>query len=277
MKKRLLSLLLTMCMVMTLLPAAHAAEKIYLALGDSITAGYGLADEGECFAAIVAAEKGYTLINRAVNGNTAEGISMQLSDPDVLIDVLSADVITITCGGNDLMGLVFTQAADAFNALSPVKIKAWQVSQILSDPTDERQMTLLALLQQLLLGDAQTPALADSPVMDAALAAFEHGAVVRVDGRNLGNCLGKGNVDRAAGVHSKVELVGNLLLGAFFGTETATRTLDLVNIAGFFLDLNLEIADKTLYGFYLGVRVNVNFLVLRSIYHLRCKDTGSAV
>jgi len=169
MKKLLIFLLICL---MSLPVSSVAEQKSYVALGDSITTGYGLSENEKGFARLLSEEKGYALTNLAVNGATAKDVEGLLHRQSVLNTVAKADLITLTCGGNDLMGLVFTQTADAFNALSPTKIKAWQVSQILADPNDARQMTLLALLQQLLLGDEQTPALANSPVMDAALAAF---------------------------------------------------------------------------------------------------------
>ncbi|MBR5231332.1 MAG: hypothetical protein IKW00_03680 [Clostridia bacterium] len=166
-------LLLLLCICLLAVPMLSTAEeKIYVALGDSITTGYGLAKDEKGFAQLLAEEKGYALTNLAVNGATAKDVSRLLSRKSVQYTVAKADFITLTCGGNDLMGLIFTQAAEAFNALSPAKINAGQVSQILADPNDGRQTALLGVLQQLLLGSENIPAFADSPVMDAALDAF---------------------------------------------------------------------------------------------------------
>ena len=50
MKRRFLSVLLSLCLVLGLLPtAAFAQGKRYVALGDSITAGYRLADDEKAF------------------------------------------------------------------------------------------------------------------------------------------------------------------------------------------------------------------------------------
>ena len=65
MKRRTLSLFLSLCLVLGLLPAAAFAQDAisYVALGDSITTGLGLWPITQpSFAEIVAAEKGYTLV-----------------------------------------------------------------------------------------------------------------------------------------------------------------------------------------------------------------------
>lgn len=123
MKKRLLSVLLCVLLCLGMMPvSAIAAEtKNYLALGDSITTGYGLNTETETgFATLVAEEKGYDLVNVAVNGNTVTGIAAQLSDTAnemyISADLIkSADLVTITCGGNDLMALLYTKIAEVWN------------------------------------------------------------------------------------------------------------------------------------------------------------------
>ena len=64
MKRRFLLVLLSLCLVLSLLPtAAFAQEKSYVALGDSITTGYGLQGGEKSFAELVAEENGYTLNN----------------------------------------------------------------------------------------------------------------------------------------------------------------------------------------------------------------------
>lgn len=67
---------------------------------------------------------------------------------------------------------------------------------------------------------------------DAALAVFQHVAVVGVDGRHLRHSLRKRDIDGAAGVEAEVELVRDLLLRALFGTCAAAGTLRLVDEAG---------------------------------------------
>ena len=74
MKRRFLSVLLSLCLVLGLLPtAAFAQGKRYVALGDSITAGVGLeADEGT-FPALPPAND-YDLTNPAGDGAASEDL-----------------------------------------------------------------------------------------------------------------------------------------------------------------------------------------------------------
>jgi len=79
----------------------------------------------------------------------------------------------------------------------------------------------------------------------AALAVLQHIAVIGIDDRNLRHCLGKRNVDRAAVVHSEVELVGDLLLRTFFGAETAARALRLIDESRLAAYLYGEVSDES--------------------------------
>ena len=104
-----------------------SSKPIYLALGDSITYGYAPPDDpdgdviagkqltDECFVNILAKEKGYTAVNKGINGNTAVGIQSQLDSGELDDVVEKAQIVTITCGGNDLMEVVYTRAANYFN------------------------------------------------------------------------------------------------------------------------------------------------------------------
>ena len=115
------------------------------------------------------------------------------------------------------------------------------------------------------------------PGADAALAGFEHGAVVRVYGRDLRHGLRKGNVDCAAVVHAQIEGVRHLLLRAFFRAKAAAGADVLFDIARFFPDGNLKITDEPLDGLHLGIGIDVNFLILRAVHHFRRQNTGRAV
>ena len=114
MKKRVIALLLTLCLAAALLPTtALAAEgaKTYLALGDSITTGYapGGTTVARPFADQVAAEYGYTLVNRAQDGETTASLLAKLEAEE--IDVTGADLITISIGGNDLLQALYHTVA----------------------------------------------------------------------------------------------------------------------------------------------------------------------
>ncbi len=101
-----------------------ADVKTVLSLGDSISAGYGLDNASkEGFVSLIG-EAGYNVDNMAVNGNTAVGILDQLNNPEnpnyiSPEQVKNADIVTITCGGNDLMALLYQKIAEIWNAENP--------------------------------------------------------------------------------------------------------------------------------------------------------------
>ena len=116
MRRRFLSVLLSLCLVLGLLPtAAFAKGMSYVALGDSITVGYGLSDDEEAFPEIIAEEYGYELKNLAESGATSGNLLNQLSESKTSAAVANADLITITIGGNDLMGALYEFLADKYN------------------------------------------------------------------------------------------------------------------------------------------------------------------
>ncbi len=176
--KKLVCLVLTLCLTLMCASFAHA-DGIYLAIGDSITTGYGLnAEAGETgFAEILAKNNGYTLINKAVDGSTTADILALLSDPTLAPTVASAKLITLTCGGNDLMGLLYAQIASVYNAAVPVatmQVAPQDVADILSNAQDPRQMALLGCAQTVMQGNAAAgiPGFAGSPEVQAALQGY---------------------------------------------------------------------------------------------------------
>ena len=123
--KRALLKVLTLLVTFTLLSAAaipvvaaetDTAPKNLLALGDSLTTGYGLknytygGDPYLCdsyvnrIAAAFGLEGGKTYINRAVNGDKTGDLARLL--PSLENEVRSADMIILTIGGNDLLGIL---------------------------------------------------------------------------------------------------------------------------------------------------------------------------
>ena len=126
--QKLLRSVLALSMAVQLLAVpALAVEKapVYLALGDSISTGYGLAAPvTDTFVERVNSSLGYTLENRALDGNTANGIYQQLTDPTAVQYVpesllRDADLITITCGGNDMMDFMYGVILKAYNEKNP--------------------------------------------------------------------------------------------------------------------------------------------------------------
>ena len=155
MKDRMICILLTIIILTGFLPARIlAAEPIHvLALGDSITTGYALANtETERFTALLGND--YTVTNKAVNGNTVAGIAEQLRNSTVPAQTIAAaDVITITIGGNDIMGLLYARIAEAYNAKNHSNLGVTDVSKMISglNPSNLTQhSSLLHIAEQLL-------------------------------------------------------------------------------------------------------------------------------
>ena len=126
------------------------APKTLLALGDSLTTGYGLKDYtygGDPYlcdsyinriAAAFGLEGGKTYINRAVNGDKTGDLARLL--PSLENEVRSAEMIILTIGGNDLLGILpeiaymlsgqevsdFAQAFALFARATPEQYEALQ-------------------------------------------------------------------------------------------------------------------------------------------------------
>lgn len=122
--KRFLRALFTTCMAFTIMPitafaeeasptaTSTASKKNMVALGDSITTGFGLADiSRENFVNIVKEAKGYILTNVAEGGKTVVELPDQISKN--IPAIKSANVITISIGGNDLVNALFEATAKA--------------------------------------------------------------------------------------------------------------------------------------------------------------------
>ena len=104
MRKRLISLCMVLVLCLSLLPVTVlAASNSYVALGDSITTGYGLGSEEQSFAEIVADKNGYDLNTLAADGATSGNLLGVVTDQALK----NADLITITIGGNDLMNALY--------------------------------------------------------------------------------------------------------------------------------------------------------------------------
>ena len=93
--------------------ASHAER--YVALGDSISSGYGLEYETEKFTQQVANENHLSLTSLAQNGETSGTLLERLGDPEVASAVAQADVITITVGGNDLLNALYGYLAEEYD------------------------------------------------------------------------------------------------------------------------------------------------------------------
>lgn len=99
--------------------AQSGNEIYYVALGDSISSGFGLEEEAQRFTQQVASENGFVLTSLAQNGETSETLLQRLQDPETMEVVAQADVITMTVGGNDLMHALYVYLADQYQARNP--------------------------------------------------------------------------------------------------------------------------------------------------------------
>lgn len=143
-KSKAMSILLALTVLLGMLPipvfttdaaADTGTAPVYVALGDSISTGYGLESPStEGFASLVA-NGGYSLTNLAVNGNTANGILAQLATDEIKAVVSNAELITITCGGNDLMNALYQAIADDYNASKGTQFTGADVLNELADGT----------------------------------------------------------------------------------------------------------------------------------------------
>ena len=124
MKKKFLAIVMSLCIALSMLPGmALAADKpAYAALGDSISAGYGLSDPAkDAFSALVKKEKGFELTNLSQSGATSDDLASSIKNN--LPVVTGADVITITAGGNDMMNALYAYLAAQNPSLTADAIK----------------------------------------------------------------------------------------------------------------------------------------------------------
>lgn len=145
-----ITMLITAAVCPTMAETEQNTPKTLLALGDSLTTGYGLpnytygGDPYLCdsyinrIAAAYGLEGGKTYINRAVNGDKTGDLARLL--PSLEGDVKNAEMIVLTIGGNDLLGLLpeiaymlsgqqvsdFAQAVAIFAKVTPEQYEALQ-------------------------------------------------------------------------------------------------------------------------------------------------------
>ena len=120
--KKLLGVAVLGALFLCLIPMARAQSEngtSYVALGDSISSGYGLEEGTLSFAQRVAQDNGLELTNLAQDGETATSLLDKLQTGQVSEAVAQADIITITVGGNDLMNALYAYLTDAYNQRNP--------------------------------------------------------------------------------------------------------------------------------------------------------------
>ena len=151
---------------------SQESKPLCLALGDSISWGYSpnsRLPENQRFVNILAEEKGYRLQNEAKVGNTAEGILEQLDSGTLDSSIKQAKVVTITCGGNDLMHLIYGKTAERYNAIYPTApITVDDVVEIMANDGESRQEIVLLMALDTVMSDS----VIESSEIEEAIAAF---------------------------------------------------------------------------------------------------------
>ena len=160
MKKRLIAALLSLCMLLGMAPlSALAAQPVYVALGDSISTGYGLDPEKAepSFVEQIAEQQELSMTMLAEDGETTASLLEKLADADgaVAKALEKADVVTLTIGGNDFMNALYEYMADAYNAANSTSFTAEQFKEALEGKTGDReQAAALAFVTQKISGFA---------------------------------------------------------------------------------------------------------------------------
>ena len=170
MRKRWLSALLCLCLVLSLLPVAAHAQTLesYVALGDSITTGYGLADNEQSFAEQVSTAGSLTLEDSfAQDGLTSAELLEQLSEEDVKAAVTDTDFITITIGGNDLLGALYGYLAAKYSDAHPEEPQ--MTAEGIADKLAKLSMSDVNFIQELI---GYMPDFGGSTEATTALAAY---------------------------------------------------------------------------------------------------------
>lgn len=116
MKKIFIQILIVLIMVINCSTFVYANEtKKYLALGDSIAYGYGLSDiSKQSYVSQLAKELEVMANNESVVGmDTSEFLEL-INKKETEDEIKSADLITISIGSNDLLGIVVNLIGNAF-------------------------------------------------------------------------------------------------------------------------------------------------------------------
>ncbi|MCD8308842.1 MAG: GDSL-type esterase/lipase family protein [Clostridia bacterium] len=132
---------------------SHSAKKSdvrnYLALGDSITSGYGLSGGEKGYSELFAESTHTDLIaNLAVVGQKASGLCAALEDDGadygIYVNAIkSANIITISIGGNDLMSAFYSFVAELMGGGYTVE----SIYSILTDPLNNLPLILNILFR----------------------------------------------------------------------------------------------------------------------------------
>ncbi len=147
---KLLSATLCFAIIFSAIPlnAFATDDESYVAFGDSIPAGVALTNPTtENFVALLDEKTGVVATNRGISGLTAADLKTKMvTNNEYDADIIGADYITITIGGNDLMAVFYGLVAKSYNssvADTSMHIEASDVAGILADSTDPRNMQVM--------------------------------------------------------------------------------------------------------------------------------------
>lgn len=132
--KRLFSVILIIIMLSPFcFVNVHSTSEVYLALGDSIAAGYGLKTTSERYTNIIASKLGYSQVNLAVSGHKTSDLINVLNKASTKNSLKNAKLITVSIGGNDfinsldsILGAIsgneqlYTDCENRFNEISNI-------------------------------------------------------------------------------------------------------------------------------------------------------------
>lgn len=147
MKKRLIAALLSLCMLLGMAPlSALAAQPVYVALGDSISTGYGLDTETaeKSFVEQIAEQQELSMTMLAEDGETTASLLAKLAnvDGEVAKALKTADVVTLTIGGNDFMNALYEYMAEAYNTANSTSFTAEQFKEALEGKNEELEQAM---------------------------------------------------------------------------------------------------------------------------------------
>lgn len=141
--RKVLSFTLAFFLVISFIPneIKAAEKKNYLALGDSISTGYGLSQNG--FVNQIADKYGYNLTNSAADGETSKSLLDKLNSGSLKSDIENADIITLTVGGNDLMNALYDFLAEKYNASAQKDYDGEKIKEILTNDEDSEYSAVI--------------------------------------------------------------------------------------------------------------------------------------
>ena len=152
--KKFTSFLLCLCMILSMALTAGAAENakpVYLALGDDVVVDEYA--EGTNFTQVIGQTMGYEVVNMGVAGLTLDGMKELLASHKLDAEIAAADVITLTCGFNDLMNIIYEKTAEAYNEMNEPALQASEIQGIMENEEDPRFRAVAAAALTVLIGN----------------------------------------------------------------------------------------------------------------------------